>query len=148
MVIGEQINVFFTHHVWLKMVLLTMCARKGTKGQKTTTAKLWSSNKIAYHWPTSQAFGFKWIWLVIHANYILEHGSFSWHPKCVMWRKAPCSKYINWPSFDNIIQLSLGASNGAQFTSPISVQTSLWTSPCKSPKWILLTFFPIFHQPC
>jgi hypothetical protein len=49
MVVGEQINVCFTQHVWLKMVLLTVCAEKGTKGQKTIAVKLWSSNKIAYH---------------------------------------------------------------------------------------------------
>jgi hypothetical protein len=49
MVVGEQINVFFTHHVWLEMVLLIVCAMKGTKGQKIIVAKLWSSNKIAYH---------------------------------------------------------------------------------------------------
>jgi hypothetical protein len=50
MVVDEQINVFFTHHVWLETMLLTLCVGKGTKGQKTTTTtKLWSSNKIAYH---------------------------------------------------------------------------------------------------
>jgi hypothetical protein len=48
-VVGEQINVCFTHHVWLKMVLMTVCAGKGKKGQKRTTIILWSSNKIACH---------------------------------------------------------------------------------------------------
>jgi hypothetical protein len=33
-VVGGQINVCFTQHVWLEMVLLNVCARKGTKGQK------------------------------------------------------------------------------------------------------------------
>jgi hypothetical protein len=40
MVVGEKINVCFTHHVWLEMVLLIVRARKGTKGHKTIAVKL------------------------------------------------------------------------------------------------------------
>ncbi len=124
MVVDEQINVCFTHHEWLEMVLLIVCVGKGTKGQKTTTVKLWPSNKLLAIDPPPKLVGsieYGWSFMpTTSQNMGLLHGIPS----------VPCEGghlvliVQIGPRLTTLSNLSLGASNGAEIISPISVQTS------------------------
>jgi hypothetical protein len=123
-VVDEQINVCFTHHEWLEMVLLIVCVGKGTKGQKTTTVKLWPSNKLLAIDPPPKLVGsieYGWSFMpTTSQNMGLLHGIPS----------VPCEGghlvliVQIGPRLTTLSNLSLGASNGAEIISPISVQTS------------------------